>query len=508
MSEAAFENKNVQAEMCLVGCFYKNPDLYLTSGQMIKSKYDFTDDACRFFYTAFEEYYLTFSTDVSEGKVNNYMSQHIERLKQYKQYGSWKTIRALMDLADVEDFKNYFNTVKKYSLIREYARNGFPAEKILSHKNFQMLTANDVYRLMRAKADNINSVVNVLDEPVVLTKDNINAVDSYLIRPQMGILTPWSAYNDLFKGLLPGKVILEALKANTGKSRRLTYLVAYVTLVQKQKFMLLSNEMTASEIRSMLITTVISNKEFQDLHGVHIIKPEEEILLGKYRSDENPNVYITRDVGESETDYLNRVRSTKDYQNVKKVCDWMDSQLEGRFYFRDVTDDYSVDRLEMEIRKAKVVYSCFAFAVDTCKSAGIDDWKELKSQVTRLTELCKNLQLSGVLTYQLSDESENIPIFDFTSMQLANCKQVRHVVDNLTMGRKIKKEEYSTVQYIPFEADDSWGEVTECDLDTSKNYVFSKVDKNRSGNVGDLILFEVDLAINSWKCVGYLIKKK
>jgi replicative DNA helicase len=509
VSETAFENKNVQAEMCLIGCFYKNPDLYLTSGQMIKSKYDFTDGACKFLYTAFEEYYLTFSTDVSEGKVNNYMSQHIERLKQYKQYGGWKTIRSLMDLADAEDFKNYFNIVKKYSLIREYARNGFPAEKILSHQNFQMLTANDVYRLMRAKADNINSVVNVLDEPVVLTKDTIKTVDSYLLRPQMGILTPWKAYNDCFKGLLPGRVLIQAFKSNQGKSRNLTYLIAYVTLIQKQKFMMLSNEMTEADIKNCLLVSVYNNKVFQDLHGVYGRKPEEEIVLGKYRTDENPHQYIERKENETDDEYIERVKATKDYQNVKKVCDWMELQLEGKFYFKDITDDYSNERLEMEIRKAKVVYNCSCFAFDTAKAAGgNDDWKELKHTITNIVELAKQLGLSGICTYQLSDESENIPIFEFNSTQLASSKQVRHVVDCLTMGRRLREDELHLCQYIPFEADDAWGEVVEQDLDPHKTWFGIKVDKNRAGANGSIILFEIDLDINVWTCKGYLIKKK
>ena len=36
---------------------------------------------------------------------------------------------------------------------------------------------------------------------------------------------------------------------------------------------------------SCLITTVINNKEFQDLHGVYITKPEKEIVLGVYHDN-------------------------------------------------------------------------------------------------------------------------------------------------------------------------------------------------------------------------------
>lgn len=36
----------------------------------------------------------------------------------------------------------------------------------------------------------------------------------------------------------------------------------------------MSNEMDEEDLRSCLITTVINNKEFQDLHGVVLEKPE------------------------------------------------------------------------------------------------------------------------------------------------------------------------------------------------------------------------------------------
>ena len=180
-NEIALEKTNVQAELLFVGSFYKQPDLYLTYGGTTKSKYDFSDDATRFFYDFFEDYYLTFSQDFSENKVNNFATQNTERLKTFRLYGGWKTIKSMMDMSDPNDFRNVYNTVKKYSLIREYDNNGFPAEKILAHKKFQLFTPNDIYRLMRSKADKINTEINVIDEPILMTRDVSKAVDNYII---------------------------------------------------------------------------------------------------------------------------------------------------------------------------------------------------------------------------------------------------------------------------------------------------------------------------------------
>ena len=105
------------------------------------------------------------------------MSQNVERFKQYKQYGAWKTVKSFMDLADENDFKNYFQTVKKYSLVRQYEKEGFPADKILNYKNFQtLLTSHNTY-LMQNKLtrpdccyimteNRINSLFNSTDKEI------------------------------------------------------------------------------------------------------------------------------------------------------------------------------------------------------------------------------------------------------------------------------------------------------------------------------------------------------
>lgn len=111
---------NVQSEIMFVGALYKSPDLYVTYGNFMRPKYDFSDEVVYFFYKCLETYYLKFSQTVDETKLNVFMSQDAERMSNYKKYHGWKTISEFMRLADSNDIKNYFDTVKKYSLVREY----------------------------------------------------------------------------------------------------------------------------------------------------------------------------------------------------------------------------------------------------------------------------------------------------------------------------------------------------------------------------------------------------
>ena len=141
--ESSVAVNNIQAEMCFVGSLYSNPDLYVSYGNFMRSKYDFADPVTRFLYDNLETYYLTFSQTVDEKKINVFMSQNDERLKEFKHYKGWKTVQRFIDLADTNDVDNYFDLVKKYSLLREYEKNGFPVYKIINSKKFDSLTAND-----------------------------------------------------------------------------------------------------------------------------------------------------------------------------------------------------------------------------------------------------------------------------------------------------------------------------------------------------------------------------
>lgn len=513
MSEnmTSFDKTNVQSELLFCGCMYKEPDLYLSYGESTKSKYDFSDDATRFFYDLFEECYLTFSQDMSQNKVNNFATQNSERLKSYKMYGGWKTIQSMMDIADPHDFKNVFNTVKKFSLVREYDKQGFPAEKILSKKNFQYMSASDVYRYMRSKADKINTKINVIDEPVLLTHGVSDVVDSYLLTPQFGIQTHWQGYNDYFRGLLPENVLFQGFLSNEGKSRNLVNLIAYVTLIQKQKFMLLSNEMTEKAIKNCLITTVLNCKEFKALHGIELIKPEKEITMGLFR-DDITHEYVERikDMDgswlESEEDFLTRVKNTKEYQDVIAVAKWMEAQLEGKFYFNDITADYSDEAIELEIRRAKLVYNCNCFAVDTLKAWGAEDWVKVKMTATKIVELGKELKLFGICTFQLTDSTVFDSVFDLSSNNIGAAKGIKHPVDLLTLGKRIMPDEYVNYQYIAHNED--WGEETAYNLDPKKRYFSLKIDKNRLGDKDKIMLFDYNLDYNIWNHVGYIIKKQ
>ena len=275
--------------------------------------------------------------------------------------------------------------------------------------------------------------------------------------------------------------------------------------------MLLSNEMSQDAMQNCLITTVLNCKEFKELHGVQLIKPEKEITMGLYRDDKTKEfIYRKSDEYgnfiESEEDFLVRIKKSSEYQDVAKVAQWMEEQMEGKFYFNDITSDYSDEAIELEIRRAKLVYNCNCFAVDTLKAWGAEDWVKVKATATKIVELGKELKMFGVCTFQLTDATVFDSVFDLSSNNIGGAKGIKQPVDLLTLGKRITPEEYSGLQYTAY--NDDWGEEVLHNLDVNKKYFGIAVDKNRLGERGKVLLFCYDLNLNVWENVGLLIRKQ
>ena len=75
---------NIQNEMCFVGSLYKQPDLYVSYGNFMRSQYDFSDECTKFFYDMFELMYTTFSQTFDETQINIFMSLYITEHHQNK----------------------------------------------------------------------------------------------------------------------------------------------------------------------------------------------------------------------------------------------------------------------------------------------------------------------------------------------------------------------------------------------------------------------------------------
>lgn len=497
-----------QTEVLFVASFYKNPDLYVEHGQYVKSKYDLYDEATRFMYDNFELMYKTFSQTFDAVNINAFMSQDKDRFSLFKRFGGYKTIESWMQLANIDDFKNYYDLVKKYSLLRELHRNGYPVEKIKNYKKFDELSATEVYRIIRSKVDSIHTVILANEDSVNIADETKSSILKCIESPDMGLSMPYPVLTDLFKGIRKKIMLVVGMLSNEGKTRYMAKLATYLAFFHGEKVLLMLNETTEEEIRHCIITTVINNPEFQLLHGIDINKNEREITLGQYRDRKGEFIYRNTDENgnyiETVEEFEQRLMIESDeFIKVMQIAEWVEEQSKGKIYVKEMID-YKDEVLEFEIRKHKITKGIDYFFYDTLKNDNdsIGEWAAFKKTATMLSELCKEIDVFMYGSIQLTDESVHLDVFDLTSMNIANAKQIKHLLDQLCLMKRIPKESYHKYSYIPTKF---WGDVKLQSLDQKKTYYGCVVDKNRSGEK-KVTLFEVDLNKNIWNEVGVLVK--
>lgn len=503
---------NATNEILVVGSIYSRPDLIVEYSRYIKSKYDFSDEATRFFYNCAETIYQSRSHDLDKESVLAFMSEDKERLKTFQSYKGWQAIESWKSLAKPDDFKNYFEILKKFSLLREYQRTGFLAvEKILESPRFEKYTAQDIYRLVRSKADRINTNILTNENAEILNSNIKKTLLHCMETPDMGIPFPYPTMNDIFRGMKLHSTMAVGMLSNAGKSRYMIKLIAYITLVLKERVLVLLNEMTIEEMRYALITTVINNPEFQELHGIKITKPEKELTLGLYKDANGEYIYSQKssngDMQESFEEYVGRVsQNSEEYNKIMQIANWIEDETQGLIFAKDVSTAYDDTSLEFEIRKAAITQNIHYVFYDTMKNdlKSMGDWAALMVSVTKITELCKQLNLFGYLSIQLSDDANYIDPDMLVSSQIANCKGLKRVLHTLLLFKEIPRDMYNRYAYKAEDLD--WGEPTQHSLNKNKRYYIANVDKNRFGRKTKL-LFEVDLDLNTWVEVGEVVRR-
>jgi len=506
--------KNVQNEILFVGAIYKQPDLLVEYGFFVKSDYDFFDPVTKFLYNQSETIFQKRTQNFTQDIINLYMSENKERFDLYKKYGGWKTIESWMEIASVDDFKNYFDVLKKYSLLREYHRKGHNVEKILDHKKFNLFSADDIYKLVRSQVDRIKTVIMKNNDIEILNDGLVNMINGCLEKPDMGLDLPFPIFNDLIRGARTKSMFVTGMTSNSGKSRYMFRIIAYFALILKKKVLVLLNEMSIDDMKYCLLVTCINNKEFKLIHGINISKKEREIALGMYKNDKGEFIYREKDDGgnytENINDFVKRLEeNSSEYVQIKKLAEWIENETNGLIYAKDVSTDYSDKTLEFEIRKANLIQNIQYVFYDTLKNpvSALGDWASLQGTTTKLKELATQLNIFVYGSIQLTADANVIQPLELSAMNIASCKNLKHIVDGLAMFKEIDREDYYKYYYCDTNNyDPAWGTIDEKSLDLNKRMYAMILDKNRAGARKDL-LFDVNLDENRWEELGELFKK-
>lgn len=514
--------RSMFSELTFIGSIYLNPKMIKRFEESMRPKWDFTTDANRFFYTNLVEMGKINNWKVSEYVVNAYMADDAERMRDYQKYGGYNWVKFVIKMAEendsVKNIDNYYNMVKNYSLLREYWRKGLKeiTEKIAKWKSFKTFKPRDILMVITQSINKVYTTLANTEEMKDLTSCCDSFVTTKLQFPEQGLPFAFPLMTQIFQGIRRGQFMAWGMLSNAGKSRFLIRLISNLAFVQDKRVLIISNEMTEEEMRACLITTTINNPDIQELHGIKMGLKQNALQNGIYKVDEEfskeegvVNGQVTHlvdpngEILESAEEYEQRVaRMSSQFRNTRKIAQWIDKKMAKHIYIIETGSDYSDNDLKQIIENTCLSEGIDYVFYDTFKSDkdAMGDWAAMKKTATILSEIAKKKNIFIGANIQLTDDAALCQPLELTSNNIANSKQIKHVLDALCLFREIPVSDYKNYRY--------WTSVNDNPVDkelkglsNDKRYYVCKIDKNRAGSKPDL-LFSLNLDTNIWREEG------
>lgn len=240
------------------------------------------------------------------------------------------------------------------------------------------------------------------------------------------------------------------------------------------KVAIISNEMVSKAYKNLLLIHVLT----RDLNYWKITR--KKLKLGHFSDDE---LEMLRKAAEIIKIKYNNIQFIKMFENESsKVCQY-------------------IKRLARTGTKA-IVYD--TMKADDSSTTDGQMWQALLQNSRKIFNVVSKEQVACVCTFQLALHSTNQRWLDATC--LSNSKQIKEVVSELVMCRKLWQDEYTGQKYDckPWHRNKDNPKIKEyITLDKDKTYVVFFLNKTRNDEDGQTIIAEFNGAWNNWRELGY-----
>ena len=410
------------------------------------------------------------------------------------------------------DMDKVYSELKKLFILRKNYL-AIPIKSV--QDSIEKITEYELYSKM-SEQEVKNAINQVLVtnkfKQTILSKDLTNFFikgENNLIN---GLALPFRILSDVFKGIRKGELMSFAMPSNAGKSRLTVNLASYVAFIHNQKVLVISNEMSEEKMKLCLITTVLNNKAYQNLHGVNITKTEGELLNFQFRPDNlesckvDEEGFVLKNENETQEQFAKRLEGiSEEFRKTLKVTDWVNTQIKNSIYFVNITD-HTNDELQKIIMNYYYKYNIHYMFYDTLKTdtANIGNAEEIKKTATILSNLAQNFGLFIFSTLQLTENS-TLPInLDINDLSVS--RTVKEVLDTLCLAKQINNEQIAEYEYSEKEVGTKYYNLEKSE-DPDVRYYACVVDKNRAG-AKPKVLLKLNLAYNYWEELGFLRLKQ
>lgn len=506
--------RSMFTELTFLGALCLEPRLISKYEDFIFPRYDFTSNVTAFFFVCLAQLGKRTDWVINQSTINSYMADNLERAKLYQRYGGYKWLEYIMRMAKdanaVDNIEHHFEMLKKYSLAREFWKKDTKVlmENLVKARDFPDMKPREVLLKVNSIFGKIFTKLANGEEVKDLTGGCESYIDEKLETPEQGLDLPFPIMTQVFQGVRLGQFWAWGMLSNAGKSRFLIRIIANLAFVQGKKVLIISNEMTEEEMRACLITTTINNPDIQKLHGIEITKNQVDIQNGVYKVDgkyafkENVvDAILIRQPNESLEDYKKKLTEmSSEYRNIKAITHWIDTKMGEKIKIVETGSDYSDSDLRQIIENTVLAEGIDYVFYDTFKSDkdAIGEWSAMKKTATLLSEIAKKRNIFIGANIQLTDDANMCKPLELSSSNIANSKQIKHVLDALCLFKEIPYAEFD--KYVYWKGTTDKPKVV-TPLAPEKRYYVCRIDKNRAGIKPD-ILFTLNLNTNIWEEVG------
>lgn len=466
------EEDRIQTEASFVFCLWKDLQRYddYKSVNVGADKSLICDDPVFYFNLGRDIRKQGFES-IDNITIDTYLADKPMLRRDFEGRNGWRACKAMMDLVDSENTDGYYDQIAKMNSLKILATK---YEELMSNpKKFEHSTNEEIYETFE-----------YLNNSVALTTGHDSKVESLVVDEEFiqecnrgqdqGISYAAGAplLNYLTLGAPIGDMYMLAGHSGVGKSSWVFEMMVLPMAEKGNNVAIISNEMMSKAYKNMLLVHVLT----KDLDYWKITR--KKLKVGNFSDEE---MEMLRKAAKITAEKYSNIKFVKMFENnTSKLLQ-------------------HVKRLARSGSKV-IVY-------DTMKSDdSVDDnmWQALLMNSRKIFNVVNKEQVAFISTFQLALHTTNQRYLDAGC--LSNSKQIKEVVSELCMIRKLWQDEYT-------------GEKFDCDpyyrpkdnpkikmpivLDKEKTYVVVFLNKTRNDRDGQTLIYQWDSAWNSWKELGY-----
>lgn len=220
---------NINLSSLLLGCLMKQPSL-LTLPQFPLSKQDFEPELFhKIIYVAINKLVHNEIQEITEIEIENVVKTKPAFLEVLQDNNYLDFIVNVKELSIIDNYEYYYNTIRKFSLLRELQDNGFDIREFydeLSEENdqlaqFEKLTIQEILNRIEFKSIQLRTKYDVkyVRNEMRAGEGTEELLSEFEETPAFGASLCSPYLTTLFRGWCLGHLIMESAPSSTGKSR-------------------------------------------------------------------------------------------------------------------------------------------------------------------------------------------------------------------------------------------------------------------------------------------------